>query len=284
MKTSIPALKPTLLPFLRRIYPKFALVIAHLIAFLLPEKLWYPVAYQLTCALTAFTRPIIAWTPQRKNWLLYGWLKLFLHYERPFPIPIRTLGEEVVKEARTNPGGMLVVSVHLPLGIFILRSLVEIGCPPTAVIAHGDLLKNGAFPIWGTVDGLPGLATDGNVLVKTRRILRHGGSIGAMIDAQLGEPISTNILRLLRFIGARMVFALVDLHPSGEIVVKFYNPPDPYCGSDEGILKNLEFFQSKLGDLLGKSYPPYPDLKVGAREIDPQVQNGKKNSGADSPS
>jgi len=199
---------------------------------------------------------MIRWTPHRAEWLLYGWLKQFLQYDHPFPIPVRTLGEEVIKEARTNPRGMVTVSVHLPLGIFIVRSLMELDCTPDAVIAAGHSLKHGMFPIWGKVTALQGLTPDGNVLVKARSILRRGGSIGAMIDHDLGAPINANLLHLLGSIGGRLVFALAELQPSGELLVQFYDPPDPFCRCREGISKNLEFIQQKVDDILRRSLQP----------------------------
>jgi hypothetical protein len=279
VKTPSPSFKLALSHFLRQTFQRFSVVITRSIAVALPENRWYPTAFRLMRVLITVSGPFVTWTPHRASWLIYGWLKQFLRYERRFPIPIRTVGGDVVQEARSNVGGVAVVSVHVPLGPFSIRSLVDIGCPPDAVLAHGDLLKDGMFPVWDKIDALPGLATEGNVLVKSRSILRRGGSIAAMIDTQLGKPINVNILRLLRSTGARVIFVLAELQASGEILVEFYNPPDPYCSTDEGILKNVEFFKKKVDDLLQRSRQPYR-YWLDARRINAQLQEQGDLSGS----
>jgi hypothetical protein len=266
VKISLFALGRALQPSFRRISPTFASIVTRSISLLLPASLWYSAAFRTTRILTTLTRPVIGWTPQRTSWLLYGWLKQFLRYERRFPIPIRSIGGEIIQEARTNPKGMVMVSVHLPLAIFISRTLLELDCPPDAIVASGELLKNGMFPIWGTVNEVPGLAADRNVLIKTRSILRRGGSIAAMIDTQVGGSIEVNLLRLLGSVGARLVLALAELQSSGEILVQFYNPPDPFCSSDEGIMKNVEFFEQKIDEILLRSFQPNYDLLLRDKE------------------
>src|ERR1700749_1093855 len=95
------------------------------IAFMFPEHKWYAAAFGIMRILTTLTRPVIDWTPHRKSWFLDGLLKMFLRFERPFPIPIRTMDEQVIHEARTNPRGMVVMTVHMPLNFFVARALAE---------------------------------------------------------------------------------------------------------------------------------------------------------------
>ncbi len=225
--------------------PNLHLVATYLISRLLSEKRWYPVSLKSTRILTSLIRPWLGETPDRSLWMLDYWLKNLFSYERPFHIPICTLGEEAIFAAKENPGGTAVISVHLPLAILVLRSLVDIGCAPTAVLSHGGYLRGGKFPV-GAGEGLPGLTPGPTVLVRARSVLRRGGLVAAMIDTQLGAPLNTNMLDLLGSVGARAVFALAWLQADGEIVVEYYNPPDPFCTSKEGILSNIEFFRGKV--------------------------------------
>lgn len=238
------------LPFLRKITPKIRHFAVGTIAHLLSDSQWYAAAFKITRFLTASVTPFVGESAHRDSWMLHFWVRDLLRYKRHFPIPIRGIGVEAVFEAKTNPKGMVVVSVHLPLANLVLRYLEEVGCRPDAVLAHGDLLIDGRLNLGGTVEGVPGLATDGNVLLRVRNILRRGGVVAGMIDTELGAPLNTNMLCLVGSVGARLVFSLAELGKDGEIVARFYTPPDPFCKSSEGILSNVEFFQARLDNLL----------------------------------
>jgi hypothetical protein len=241
---------------------------------MLPERQWYSAAFGMMRILTTLTRPVIDWTPHRKSWFLDGLLKMFLRFERPFPIPLRTVDEQVIYEARTNPRGIVVMTVHMPLNFFVARALAEMDCPPDAVIAGKDWINHGTFPIWGKVNVLAGLGVDGNVLIKTRSILRRGGSVAAMIDTPLGT-INANLLRLVGKIGARIVFALVELEATGDFAVRFHRPPQPFCSSNEGILENLEFLQHMKNNILNQSLQATPNCRFRIPEIGRELPNKK---------
>jgi hypothetical protein len=156
-----------------------------------------------------------------------------------------------VIEASTNPNGCVFLSVHLPLTNLMLCALEELNHPPTVVVLHPSGFRGGRTPLWGKGRDLPGLAANRSVLLKARRILSHGGSLAALIDTGLDSPLNGNALRLSGLVGARVVFAITALQTNGEILVQFYTPPDPFCGSEEGVALNLEFLQEKLDNLLG---------------------------------
>jgi lauroyl/myristoyl acyltransferase len=203
-------------------------------------------------------RPVIGLTPYRLDarrrviaaWAMNTWLIQLAALDRAFPIRIRSVGADAVHEAKTNAQGMVICSVHLPLINLILRPLVDLGLPPTAVVADQAALVEGKSALWGTLDGLPGLATDANVLLKVRNILRRGGSVAALIDTNLGDNLNPNMFRLVRSVGARVVFALAELLPSGEIQIEYFAPPDPFCRSNESVLANLQVLQSKIDHVL----------------------------------
>jgi len=238
-------------PFLRRLSPRFNLLAAHLIARLLPESKWYTAAFQITRFVTAISVPMTGGAPYRANWMLHYWLKHLFCYNRPFPIPIRAVGAEAIFEARANSKGMVVAAVHVPLTILAVRTLVDLKCPPDAVLAGAGGIIDGKFWAGGMAERLPGLDVANRiVLVKVRNILRRGGVVVGMIDTQLGGSLNGNLLRLLRPLGARLVFMYAELQKNGEILVRFYTPPDPFCCSEEGVLSNLEFIRAKVDEIL----------------------------------
>jgi hypothetical protein len=183
---------------------------------------------------------------------MHAFLRHLPEFGRPFPIPIRTNGAEAVFEASRNPKGWMVLCVHLPLTQLILSALVEMHHPPTGVVSNLEALRGGRSPVWGKATGLPGLVSDGNVLLKVQRILNRGGSVTTMVDTALDCPLNGNMLRLIGLTGARAVFSSAALQASGEILVQFCALPDPYCRSEEAVTLNLEFIQSKLDEILSR--------------------------------
>ena len=160
------------------------------IALVLPERLWYPAVLRVSRLQALILRPLIAISPYREDrrrqmivsWLLNSWLRQLSTLGRSFPIPILTQGEEAILDAGCVPNGTVICSVHLPLVHLILRSLVDINHPPTAVLAGETEVRNGRIPIWGADVELPGVVTDRNVLLKVRKSLRRGGTVVALVD------------------------------------------------------------------------------------------------------
>ncbi len=248
-------------PILRKASPAFTYLVARSIALCFPERLWYLALLRITRIMAFIIRRLITLTSYRSDlrrgmidgWLMNAWLQHFPGFDRAFPVPISTNGAEDVLEARTNPTGLVYCCVHVPLANFVLSALVEMNCPPTAVVSDVFLLKNGMYPVWGSNERLPGLVTDRDVLLKARTILRHGGSVAAMIDSTLGEPLNRNIFRLIRSLGARVIFAIPELQANGEVLVAFYSPPDPFCTTDETIVSNIDFIQAVIDRVIFSS-------------------------------
>lgn len=76
-----------------------------------------------------------------------------------------------------------------------------------------------------------------------------------MIDSTLGDPLNPNTLRFVRLIGARVVFATVELHPHEDILVRFSSPPDPLCTTDESIRANIAYFEERISCVLEGQAP-----------------------------
>jgi len=218
------------------------------IAFVFPERLWYPAALCICRLQTFILRPLIALSPYRKDprrhiivsWLLNSWLRQLSNLGRPFPIPIRIEGDEAIREAFRDPHGTIICSVHLPLVHLILRSLVEMNLRPAAVIAGETEMRNQKIRVWGIKAELPGIVSGSHVLLRARRELCRGGAVFALVDTDLGDSLRPNIFRLIRIAEARAVFAIPELLPSGEILVRYSVPPDPFCLSDLSILSNVQ--------------------------------------------
>lgn len=179
-----------------------------------------------------------------ESWLVNTLLKWIDDLGKPFPIPMKITGQEVLFEAWNHPLGLVVCLVHLPLWNLITRSLVELNRIPTVTLASRKVLKDGMFFPWGCPVGLPALAVDKYVLIKARSILRGGGSVVTMVDRGLGDALNSNIFRLMRSVGARAVFATVELQRSGETLVQYFNPPDPLNETDASIMANIRYFEA----------------------------------------
>ena len=65
-----------------------------------------------------------------------------------------------------------------------------------------------------------------------------------LIDNNLGA-LNTNVFRLIRSTGARVLFMVFELQPDGSILIEYLSPPDPFCLSNESVVSNLLFFQER---------------------------------------
>jgi hypothetical protein len=203
-------------------------------------------------------RPLLAISPYRNDsrrrvvtaWLMEASLNHLIALARPFPIPMRYKGLEVILDARSNPSGSVLCSVHLPLVRLVLRLLVDLGIPPTAVIANEISIVNGRLPVWTTAHDLPGFIADTHVLFKARTILRRGGSLAALIDSNFGDPPNANVFRLIRSVGSRVVFFVSELQSDGAVLIEFLSPPDPFCTCEESVLSNMLFMQESIDRVL----------------------------------
>ena len=227
---------------------------ARVFALLIPARYWYRAVLQL-CRLQAFfLRPLIAISPYRGDrrgsvlvaWLMNSWFQQLSALHRPFPISVRSTGDQVVHQAASNPKGFVICSGHLPLVHCLVRSLTDMGHPPTAVVSREKGSNEGKYWVWGSGEALPAMLPSRDVLIKVRTILRHGGSVAALVDRGISRTFHHNIFRLIHSLEAQVVFATVALQPDGEILVEYFAPPDPFFSSDETIAINLQALQAGI--------------------------------------
>jgi hypothetical protein len=233
-------------------------LVARLIAFAFPEHRWYRTLFKVGRAQQHVVNLVLGFTRYRKHprrpfiltWIMESGVGYLIELGREFPIPMQHKNLEMILNARSDPNGLVLCSIHLPFIRLALLPLVAAGAPPSAVIADPEALIGGKLALWSTTKELIGLAADRDVLFKVRTILRHGGFVATLIDHYVNDPLNTNVFRLIRLTGARMLFAISELQPDGTILIEYLSPPDPSCLRDESIVANLLFLQSRTDRIL----------------------------------
>lgn len=223
---------------------------------LLPRRWWYPALWRISRVQAVLMRPIIRCTSYRSDhkravpvaWILNYWISRLASARGAFTMPIRVKGSELIRDLFRNPTGAAVCSAHVPLLDLCLQSLMDMGCPPAAVIAGPKVLVDSWFPVLGK-PALPGLPMDLGVLLKVRTVLRNGGFVAALVDLDVGT-YSPNLFRVVRLTGAKVVFVIPELRPNGDIDVEFFLPPDPSCQSEQSIDLNLQVLGSRIDRVL----------------------------------
>lgn len=275
----------------RLLYPARLLIFDYgtrLLVRVLPSRSWYSAMWRVCRLLGFLSAPLVRRSPLRKDarrgvitsWLLDSWLLRLASLHPECPIPVHSRGGEIVSAAARHPRGMLFCSAHLPLSNACLHSLVEINCCPSAVVAEGSLLTGGMYPLWGSGKRIPGIASDGLVLVKVRSVLRKGGSVALLVDDHYCESYSSHVFELSRAVGAQVVFMIPELQPDGRILVEFSSPPDPLCTSEETIGLNLVALRSKVDGVLGRRPQRAPGHTAGVESaclpasVDPSSWKG----------
>ena len=269
--------------FLRLHSNKMFNAAARLIA-LLPPRLWYSAIFRICVLQASMIRPLIALSPYRKDgrrqvivaWLLNSWLRQLAALRKPFPIPIRSQGSELILEASAHPSGLVICSAHLPLVHLILTSIVTLQQTLSGVVAGETEMRGGRIPLWGLSEDATGIVSDWSVLLRMRRILGQGGTVFALVDTYLGQTLRPNILRLVQRVEARVVFAFAELMPNGEILVEYFAPPDPICKNDQSIQMNLTALQVRIDRIMRSSSPHWIDPVTRKTGHDPAAPLGSE--------
>jgi hypothetical protein len=174
--------------------------------------------------------------------LLDNWLQE-LTFSGAYPIPWRAVRVDGL-ESGDPMKGVLYCWTHLPLFSMPLHASIEMGYPTPLIVADpGNIFEDNEFMVPGQTVRARAIPATLHVLMRIRTILQEGGAVACLADAELGGPISSNVLRIAGQTGARVVFQWAERQPDGVIDVYFINAPRPLNESEEDIEANLEFLR-----------------------------------------
>lgn len=231
--------------------------IARLLTIFLPRPVWYRAALLIggILAFALWLRRGSGLKPHRfEQAILLNRLLAFLtRTRRPFPVPWRMGAEarETLDAAASSGRGVVLCSGHLPLIKVGVRAFMESGHSPTAAIA-ADPGLDGQIPIWGLAERLPTFKVQPDVLLRTRTVLRRGGSILLLVDTIAGD-YSPNIFRLAKATGAAVLFFTTELEGDGCVEVRVFQAPYPGCGNHAEIAGNLLALDRQIKRISGKA-------------------------------
>ena len=230
--------------------------IARLLTIFLPPSTWYRAALPISgiFAHALRLRGSTGLKPHRfeQAILLNRMLAFLTRARRPFPVPWRMGAEarEALDDAAASRGGVVLCSGHLPLIKVGVRAFMESGHTPTAAIA-AEPGPDGQIPIWGLAERMPTLKAQPDVLLRTRTVLRRGGSILLLVDTIAGD-YSPNIFRLAKATGAAVLFFTAELEGDGCVEVRVFQVPYPGCGDQAEIAGNLRALDRQIKRISGK--------------------------------
>jgi hypothetical protein len=160
-----------------------------------------------------------------------------------YPIPWRAVRVDGLKSGDPKRG-VLYYWTHLPLFSIPLHASMEMGYETPLVVADpGNILGESEFMVPGQTKRALAIPASLHVLVRIRTALQEGGAVACLADAEMGGPVSSNVLRIAGQAGARVVFQWAERRPDGVIDVYFINAPRPFNESEEDIEVNLEFLR-----------------------------------------
>jgi len=125
---------------------------------------------------------------------------------------------------------------------------------PMVVADPGNILGESEFLVPGQTKRARAIPASHHVLMKIQTVLQEGGAVACLADAELGGPISSNVLRIAGQTGARVVFQWAERRPDGVIDIYIINAPRPLNETEEDIEMNMEFLRvenRRILDLLG---------------------------------
>jgi hypothetical protein len=237
----------------------FLHALASVIARILPESLWYGIAFRITYPVSFVSWLVRHRTQKSRRLLLHRASDLGVILDRlgssgrPFPVPMRIKGLEALADLRRRDYGVLWCVQHLPLFRIGVIALAAHGHTPTAVIARlHDPDEQVRVP--GLQTALTTLRVGPYVLVRARTILRNGGSVVVAVDTSSGERYNPNAFHLAARTGAKTMFGFVELQKDGYIEVRFVTPPDPFCARADGPEVNALALNNEVRRITVKLY------------------------------
>ncbi len=233
-----------------KISSHFAKFFVWVVVITLPAKYWYRIAYYVSHFFGLISRQALLGklsVQYQRAYRLNRLLSLFTRSGKAFDIPIKITGLELL---HSTQNGLAICSVHLPLIKVGIRAILDSGFEIDAMIA-GMTGSDGKMAFWGTTKRVKTIASaEANVLIKARSVLKENGSISLMIDTNLGNPLSPNMLRFCGKVGAKVVFLLAELADDHSVVVHLVSPPYPYCEDDNQVNENLNALAELRDDIL----------------------------------
>jgi hypothetical protein len=231
--------------------------IARLLVTFLPASTWYRCAWLASGVLASLLR----WRfgggelkPHRfEQAILLNRLLAFLtRAGQPFPVPWRMEPETrgLMNAATLSGRGVVFCSAHLPLVKVGVRALMESGRTPTAAIA-AEPGVDGRIPIWGLAERLPAFKVKPDVLLRTRTVLRGGGSVLLLVDTIRGD-YSPNIFRLAGVTGATVLFFTTELEGDGCVLVSVFPAPFSACANRAEITGNVLALDREIKRISGR--------------------------------
>jgi hypothetical protein len=218
-----------------------------------PPGDWYDWAVKLTRLQWALCR-CAWWRPDiaRRNAVFLDLLLLELNESGKFPIRWRVEGREHLGGGQ-NPGDppILFCSSHLPFFAVHMYFLRELEVPPALVIAlEGAIGPNGCYPIPGLQEGVPAVPPGPKSLVRVKRALQNGDSVGSMMDEYAGGPLKPQLLGLVGKVRARPLFLFSELDADGAAKLTIAPLPFPACDSEEAIQANMAAYDRERQRIL----------------------------------
>ena len=174
--------------------------------------------------------------------MLDNWMRA-LTFSGDYPIPWKSVQSEVLQQKM--PGsGVLYCWTHVPLVEVPLRALFDLGGTLDLIVAHpGKIVDGHEFIVPGFKTRVKAISVDQRVLTKVRTALGQGKSVACLADAEMGGPLSSQVLRVAGMVGAFVIFQWAERHADGTITVTFRQAPRPLCETDEEISENMEFLR-----------------------------------------
>jgi hypothetical protein len=216
---------------------------ARLLAWILPNHLWYRGALKITQLQGALIGLVGGNRKLTEAVMLDHWL-YELTVIGPFPIPWVLIGEDVLRAADPRIG-TIYCWIHEPLVEFPIRPVLESGFPEAMVVAdRGRIVEDGKYLVFGLPNRLIAIPADRYALGRAKRSLAEGMSVICLADEYLGSPLMPYVLQLAGRVGARVVFQYARRRPDGTIEVTFMNAPRPFCEDEQAVHENLAFLKA----------------------------------------
>jgi len=232
-------------------------------AWFVPQRHWYKAAIYASRLHAGLTSKLLGGNRAlTEAVMLDNWLRE-LTFLGPYPIPWRDAQTAALRHGNPEKG-VLYCWTHLPLSNLPLRAGIDMGHEPPLVIADpGQIVEEDRLLVPGLAKRYTAIAVSPNVLMRIRTVLRDGGAVACLADAEMGGPLSSHILRLAGRVGVRVIFQWAERQPDGMIDIYFVEAPRPYCKTEEDIEVNMEFLRRERRRILdGLGFPPSADEAV----------------------